>query len=100
VPAKSLKPGTDYEKDEDCRPGYVKVGNFHLDGSIVFRSALLGGLVFVIAATAATLLLTILFNLLNDITGGVRYSMVREPAGAPPPPGMGRRRPPRMGRVG
>jgi hypothetical protein len=98
VPEKTLKPGTEFERDEDCKEGSVRVGNFHLDGRVVFRTALFGGLAFVMAATAATLLLTILFNLLNDITGGVRYTLVREPGGGGSPPPAGRN--PRMRRAG
>jgi hypothetical protein len=99
VPEKSLKPGTEFEQDDNCRPGNVRVGNFHLDGGVVFRSALFGGLVFVVAATIGTMLLTILFNLLNDITGGVRYSMIREPGGGPPAPARARRRAPGPGHL-
>ena len=99
VPEKTLKPGTEFERDEDCSKGNVRVGNFHFDGRVVFRTALFGGMVFVIAATAATLLLTILFNLLNDITGGVRYTLIREPGAGPPPQPLGRGRNPRMRRV-
>jgi hypothetical protein len=99
VPEKTLKPGTEFERDEDCNKGSVRVGNFHFDGRVVFRTALFGGMVFVIAATAATLLLTILFNLLNDITGGVRYTLIREPGAGPPPPPLGRGRGARIRRV-
>lgn len=85
VPEKGLKPGTEFERDEDCKEGNVRIGMFELDGRTVFRSALAGGLIFVIAGTVATVLMAILFNLLNDVTGGVRYTLVREPGPATGP---------------
>jgi hypothetical protein len=98
VPEEGLKPGTEFDRDEDCKQGNVRIGMFELDGGVVFRSALFGGLVFVVAATIATVLVTILFNLLNEITGGVRYTLIREPAAAAAGPGPGRRRPPGLRR--
>lgn len=100
VPEEGLKPGTEFDRDEDCRQGNVRIGMFELHGGVVFRAALIGGLVFVVAATAATVLVTILFNLLNEITGGVRYTLIREPAAAAAGPGPtpGRRRPPGLRR--
>ena len=100
VPEEGLKSGTEFDRDEDCKQGNVRIGMFELDGGVVFRSALFGGLVFVVAGTIATVLVTILFNLLNEITGGVRYTLIREPAVAPAAaPGPGRRRPPGLQRT-
>jgi hypothetical protein len=97
VPEKGLKPGTEFERDEDCKEGNVRIGMYEIDGRVVFRSALMGGIVFVVAGTVATVLMAILFNLLNDVTGGVRYTLVREPGpGAGPPAG---RRPGRLSRL-
>lgn len=90
VPEKGLSPGTEFDRDEDCKEGNVRVGMFEIDGRIVFRSALVGGIVFVIAGTVATVLMAILFNLLNDVTGGIRYTLVREPGPATGPPPGGR----------
>jgi len=86
VPEKGLDPGTEFDRDEDCKEGNVRIGMFEIDGRVVFRSALLGGIVFVVAGTVATVLMAILFNLLNDVTGGVRYTLVREPGPATGPP--------------
>jgi hypothetical protein len=83
VPEEGLKPGTEFDRDEDCKQGNVRTGTFELEGGVVFRSALVGGLLFVVAATIATVLLTILFNLLNEITGGLRYTLIREPNAVP-----------------
>lgn len=79
VPEEGLKPGTEFDRDEDCKKGNVRIGTFELEGGVVFRTALVGGLLFVVAATFATVLMTILFNLLNEITGGLRYTLIREP---------------------
>ena len=89
VPEEGLEPGTKFDRDEDCKEGNVRIGMFELKGGVVFRSALVGGLVFVVAATGATVLVTILFNLLNEITGGIRYTLIREPN--PVPTGAGNR---------
>lgn len=91
VPEEGLEPGTEFDRDEDCKQGNVRVGMFELKGGVVFRSALFGGLVFVVAATGATVLITILFNLLNEITGGVRYTLIREPNVVPAAAGPPRR---------
>lgn len=79
VPEDSLEPGTDFERDEDCPDGEVSVGEFRIDDGTVFRTALFGGLVLVGAATAGTVLLALLFNLLTEVTGGIRYTTIREP---------------------
>jgi Transmembrane domain of unknown function (DUF3566) len=87
-PEDSLDPGTDFERDEDCPEGSVRVGGFKFDDATLFRSALFGGIVLVVGGTAGTVLMTVLFNLLAEVTGGVRYTTVREP-GAPPPRSQG-----------
>jgi hypothetical protein len=88
VPEADIQPGTDFANDDDCPEGEVIVDGFHFNDATLFKAALLGGLIFVVAGTAITVLLTILLNLLNDVTGGVRYETVREPgperANAPP----------------
>ena len=92
VPEEGLEPGTEFDRDEDCKQGNVRIGMFELDGGVVFRTALIGGFVFVLAATGLTMLVTILFNLLNEITGGVRYTLIREPSGAAAASAPSRRR--------
>jgi hypothetical protein len=91
VPEADVEPGTDFETDEDCPDGEVIVEGFRFDDGTLFRAALFAGSIFVVAGTAITVLLTVLLNLLNDVTGGVRYETVREPslerASGPSPPG-------------
>jgi hypothetical protein len=50
--------------------------NFQIDGSHVFRLAAMIGVVGVVVASALTVLFSIIFNLISDITGGVRFSVV------------------------
>jgi hypothetical protein len=82
-PEDGLDPGTDFERDDDCPEGSVRVGTFRLDGATLFRTALFGGVVLVVGGTAATVLMALLFNLLAEVTGGVRYLTVREATGPP-----------------
>jgi hypothetical protein len=49
---------------------------FTIDGSRVLVSALLGGVVLVIAGAGLTVLVAVLFNLVSELTGGVRMSVV------------------------
>jgi hypothetical protein len=49
---------------------------FELDGRSVFRSAASIGIILVLAGTAFTVMLSLLFNLITDLTGGVRLTVV------------------------
>jgi hypothetical protein len=49
---------------------------FELDGRSVFRAAASAGIALVAAATAFTVVLSMLFNLITDLTGGVRMTVV------------------------
>lgn len=49
---------------------------FEIDGRQVFRAASSAGAILVFSATAFTVLMTILFNLITDLTGGVRLSVL------------------------
>jgi hypothetical protein len=49
---------------------------FELDGRAVFRAAASAGVVLVTAGTALTVMLAVLFNLITDLTGGVRMTVV------------------------
>lgn len=50
--------------------------SFTIEGGRVLLSALLGGVVLVFAGTGLTVLLAVLFNLVSELTGGVRLSVV------------------------
>ena len=51
---------------------------FELDGSAIFHNVWIIGLFCVVAATGAAVLLATLFNLVSDIVGGVRLTVLEE----------------------
>lgn len=61
---------------------------FRFNGTQIFRASLIGGLVAVVFGSAFTSLLAILFNLIADLTGGVRLTVL-EVARARPVPDAG-----------
>jgi hypothetical protein len=85
TPEGELQPGTAFERDDDCPDGEVLIDGFKLQDGTLFRVVFFGGVIIVVGGTVGTVLLTVLFNLLNDVTGGIRYTTIREPAGGSPP---------------
>lgn len=83
--------------DEDCRPGEKLVGEFKFEDGRIFQAFVLGGIVLVLAGSAANVVMVLLFNLMSDLTGGVRVTVLEEDAparsrsgsGSPPPPRRG-----------
>lgn len=63
---------------------------FTIQADQVFRGYALGGLVIVIAGTAFNVLLCVLFNLISDLMGGIRVTVIEEESARFRPP---RRRP-------
>jgi hypothetical protein len=61
---------------EDFVAGALADSSFTINGGRVLLSALLGGVVAVFAGTALTVLLGVLFNLVSEVTGGVRVAVV------------------------
>jgi hypothetical protein len=57
--------------------------SFAFEGGQMFRAYAVGGLVMVVAATGFTVLLAVLFNLISDLTGGVRVTVVEEETARP-----------------
>ena len=55
---------------------------FELDTSQILRVFTLGGLVLVVGGTGLTVLLVVLFNLISDLMGGVRFTMIEEETAA------------------
>ncbi|MGH9244912.1 MAG: DUF3566 domain-containing protein [Acidimicrobiales bacterium] len=53
-------------------------GEFEINGGVLFRVALIGGLVMVIAASLFNVLLAVLFNLISDLVGGIRVTVIEE----------------------
>ena len=59
--------------------------SFKINADQIFRIAAVGGLVLVLAASGLTVLGAVLFNLISDITGGVRLTVVEEETARPRP---------------
>ncbi len=83
--------GTAFEEDDDkCAEGEVLVGGFVLDDGTLFRTAAIGGTVLVVAGSIGNVLLTVLLNLLNELTGGLRHTVIKEPVARPQGSGSAR----------
>ncbi len=56
---------------------------FTFEGDTIFRAAALGGLVLVIAGTGVNVLFAVLFNLISDLVGGIRITVIEEETARP-----------------
>jgi hypothetical protein len=90
VPEDEVAKGTEFETDDDCEEGTVLVDGFKIDDGVVFRSVATGGAILAVAGSMANVLMAILLNLINEVSGGMRYTIIREPSG-PRPPGRVKR---------
>ncbi len=54
------------------------LNEFAFNGAQIFRGAAIGGLVLTVAATGFHVLLAVLFNLISDLTGGLRVTVIEE----------------------
>lgn len=70
--------------------------SFTFNADQIFRASAIGGLVLVVAGAGFTVLMSVLFNLISDLTGGVRFTVVEEETARPRP----KRLRPRRGVVG
>jgi hypothetical protein len=85
------------DEDGKCREGQRLVGGFRFEDERIFQAFGLGGVVLVLFGSAAFVVMALLFNLISDLTGGVRVTVleedppprVRPPSGSPPPEGRG-----------
>jgi hypothetical protein len=57
---------------------FLAFEEFRFNGDQLFQVFALGGLIGVFVATAVTAVLAVLFNLIADLTGGVRLTVVEE----------------------
>ena len=57
--------------------------SFSFEGPKIFRASFLGGLVLVIAGTGLNVLLCTLFNLMSDLVGGIRVTVIEEETAKP-----------------
>jgi Transmembrane domain of unknown function (DUF3566) len=53
-------------------------GEITIEGEDIFRAALYGGAVLVVANSLFMVLLVVLFNLISDLVGGIRISVIEE----------------------
>jgi hypothetical protein len=51
---------------------------FKFDGPKIFQASVLGGLVMVIVASGFAVLMAVLFNLISDLVGGIRFTVIEE----------------------
>lgn len=72
------EPAEDPGDDEDCREGEQLVGEFEFEDQRIFQAFALGGIVLVLAGSAANVVMVLLFNLMSDLTGGVRVTVLEE----------------------
>mgnify|MGYP001812614778 FL=1 len=82
------------EKVEDLVTDLFALDSFDFDAGQIFRGYALGGLALSIAGTTFNVLMCLLFNLISDLTGGLRITMIEEETARPTPPRRRRRRPP------
>lgn len=59
--------------------------SFEFNADEIFRAGAIGGLVLVVAGSGFTVLMSVLFNLISDVTGGVRFTVVEEETARPRP---------------
>ena len=50
--------------------------SFTIDGGQLLRACAIGGVVLVVAGTGFTVLLALLFNLISELTGGIRLQVI------------------------
>jgi hypothetical protein len=79
-----LPRGTEFRLDDDCPEGSVLVGGFTFEDRTLLQVAAVTGLILVLVGAAANVVLTVLFNLMSTLTGGVRLTVLEEQPSAPP----------------
>ena len=56
---------------------------FTFNGATIFRASFLAGLILVIAGSGFNVLLVVLFNLISDLVGGIRITVIEEESARP-----------------
>ena len=72
------------DEDGECAEGQRLVGGFKFEDERIFQSFALGGIVLVLSGAAFSVVLALLFNLISDLTGGVRVTVLEEDPPRPP----------------
>jgi hypothetical protein len=65
-------------KLEDAVKANLRLDTFSIDGSVLFRSAVMGAILFALVGTLLWVLAGFLFNLLSDLTGGIQVWVLEE----------------------
>jgi Transmembrane domain of unknown function (DUF3566) len=65
--------------------------SFEFEPQVILQATALGGAVFTVIATGLTALGAVLFNLISDLVGGVRFTVIEEESARPIPPGEQKR---------
>lgn len=73
------------EKFENFIEELFALETFTFNPDQIFRVSALGGLVMVVAGSGFTVLMAVLFNLISDLIGGVRMTVVEEETARPRP---------------
>ena len=73
------------EKVESFIEELFALETFTFNPDQIFRVSALGGLVMVVAGSGFTVLMAVLFNLISDLVGGVRMTVVEEETARPRP---------------
>lgn len=68
----------DTSADNGCEDGAELVGTFKFEDGKIFEAFALGGIVLVLAGSAGAVVMAMLFNLMSDLTGGVRVTVLEE----------------------
>jgi hypothetical protein len=66
------------EKVEHFIAQLFALEDFAFDTEQIFRIFVLGGLVMVVGGTATTVVLVVVFNLISDLMGGIRFTVIEE----------------------
>ena len=66
------------EDEAGCADGAQRVGTFKFEDSKIFEAFALGGIVLVLAGSAGAVVMALLFNLMSDLTGGIRVTVLEE----------------------
>lgn len=94
--ASTTVPPTDVEDESSnlpddsgkCREGQRLVGGFKFEDERIFQAFALGGVVLVLAGATTSVVMVLLFNLISDLLGGVRVTVLEEEpvprTGSPP----------------
>ncbi len=61
---------------EDFLAELFASSEFHLDGRQLFRASAISGVILVFAGTGFTVLMSLLFNVICDVTGGIRFTVL------------------------